>query len=1075
MTDNGATKRPVRDIADIYELSPIQQGLLYEQLAQPGLGIYVEQLALEFAGTMHPEHFERAWQLVVDRHPILRTSFHWRKNGTAVQVVHGSARLPLQTLDWRDLDERTQEDRLRASLDAERAEGFDLTDVPLMRSTLIRRGDERWTFSWRFSHLLMDGWSFTLAIQDFIDHYRVLCRGGEPTVQPGRPYRDYLSWWRDRDPEEAREFWRKELADYRPVEQVHLGGTDIPEGEPTHAHFEQVLGELAPRLTALARTEQLTLATLAQGAWFIVLGRFLGRTDLTCGITMAHRPPDLVGSQDILGPMIATLPLRRRLDPTMKLRSWLREFGRHGIEASGHSAVPLTEMQSLLGTDSAIPILQSSVSYENVPMPDFDLADVGAEMTDLSYDGRPHFPITMVIMPGADMPLRIVHDRRKVSDEVAERFAGEVVSVLTQMIERPDVTLGELTFLSTPEPRTTPLTEPDAEPLHETFRRHARLCPEAAAVRCGSRTLTYRELDAYSDRIAATLRERCPGVTRVGLCLPRSIELVAAMIGVFKAGAAYVPLDPEYPADRLADMLADSAAELVLTDGTPADALTAGKARLVGLPEVDGEPDDHAPPPVPDDPDAPAYLLYTSGSTGRPKGVPITHRNVQSLLAAGREVFGFTAEDVWTFAHSFAFDYSVWEIWGALGNGASLVVVDRETGRDPRGLARLIADERVTVLSETPALFEHLVPELGDDTSLRRVFLGGDRLDPAILRPWFARFGDRETTGPETVDRGPAAPGIELYNLYGVTEATVVSTYHRVREEDVRADRPVPIGRALPNQRVYLLGEDDRPVPLGATGQLCVAGHAVASGYHDRDGLTAERFGADPLAGPSSAAFPLYRTGDLATATSDGEMHFLGRADTQVKVRGFRVEPGEIEAALRETPGVRSATVTVHGSGTAQRLVGHAVPEAPDAAHTAGPVLTEPLRELLRARLPEHMVPAAVYWIDRIPTTPGGKVDVAALPVPDAGGTDRNTAPRTEAEHLLAGLLTEVLQVPDVGPGDTLGALGLDSLGAMRLAARLRGAYALDLAVSDLPATRTVAELARAVEAARPAAGEGAR
>ncbi|MFE6980846.1 non-ribosomal peptide synthetase [Streptomyces griseus] len=1093
MTDNGTTGRPVRDIADIYELSPIQQGLLYEQLAQPGLGIYVEQLGLEFTGTMHPEHFERAWQRVVDRHPILRSSFHWRKNGTVVQVVHGSATLPLETLDWRDLDEETQRDRLRATLDAERAKGFDLTDVPLMRSTLIRRGDERWTFSWRFSHLLMDGWSFTLAIQDFIDHYRVLCRGGQPAVSPGRPYRDYLSWWRERDPEEAREFWRKELAGYRPVEQLHLGGTEVPEGEPTHAHFERVLGDLAPRLTALARAEQLTLATLAQGAWFVVLGRFLGRTDLTCGITMAHRPADLVGSEDILGPMIATLPLRRRLEPTTPLRSWLREFGKYGIEASGHSAVPLTEMQSLLGTDSAIPILRSSVSYENVPMPDFDLADVGAEMTELVYDGRPHFPITMVIMPGADMPLRIVHDRRQVSDEVAERIAGDVVSVLTQMIERPEVTLGELTFLSTPEPETAPLTDPGDETLHETFRRHARLRPEAVAVRCGSRTLTYGELDAYSDRIAATLRERCPDVTRVGLCLPRSIDLVAAMIGVFKAGAAYVPLDPEYPADRLAEVLADSAAELVLIDGVPHELIDTDGARTVTLAEVARQTDRRTGPQSgrqadrrgtaqpadssPSDPatanststatstapatspDTPAYLLHTSGSTGRPKGVPITHRNVQSLLAAGREVFGFAADDVWTFAHSFAFDYSVWEIWGALGNGGSLVVVDRETGRDPRALARLIAQERVTVLSETPSLFEHLVPELADDTALRRVFLGGDRLDPAILRPWFTRFGGR---------------GIELYNLYGVTEATVVSTYHLVGEDDVRTDRPIPIGRALPNQRVFLLGEDDRPVPVGATGQLCVVGPAVASGYHDRDRLTAERFAAAPQAGPSTEpALPMYRTGDLATGTAQGEFHFLGRADAQLKVRGFRVEPGEIEAALRALPGVRSATVAVHGTGGAQRLVGYAVPEEPAASPTAGPGLTEPLRELLRTRLPEHMVPVAVYWIDRIPTTPGGKVDVSALPAPDAVTTARFVAPRTEAERLLAGLLSELLQVPAVGAGDALGDLGLHSLGAMRLAARLRSAYAVDLAVSELPATRTVAELARAMEAASPAlAGE---
>ncbi|MGA6169192.1 non-ribosomal peptide synthetase [Streptomyces sp. NPDC012600] len=1071
MTDNGATGRPVRDIADIYELSPIQQGLLYEQLAQPGLGIYVEQLELEFSGTMHPEHFERAWQLVVDRHPILRTSFHWRKNGTAVQVVHGSAELPLETLDWRDLDGRTQRERLRASLDAERAEGFDLADVPLMRSTLIRRADDRWTFSWRFSHLLMDGWSFTLAIQDFIDHYRTLCRGGRPAPPPGRPYRDYLSWWRDRDPEKAREFWREELAGYRPVEQVDLGGTEVPPGEPTHAHFEHVLGDLAPRLTALARSEQLTLATLAQGAWFVVLGRFLGRTDLTCGITMAHRPADLVGSEDILGPMIATLPLRRRLEPTAVLRTWLREFGTYVMEASGHSAVPLTEMQSLLGTDSAIPVLQSSVSYENVPMPDFDLADVGAEMTGLSYDGRPHFPITMVIMPGADMPLRVVHDRRKVSDEMAERFAAEVVSVLTQMIERPEVTLGELTFLSTPEPATTPLTEPGTEPLHETFRHHARLRPEAVAVRCGSRTLTYRELDAYSDRIAAALRERCPDAARVGLCLPRSAELVAAMIGVLKAGAAYVPLDPEYPADRLADVLADSAAELVLTDGAPDGSLTTGGARVVTLADVDRQPAGDVPP-VACGPGTPAYLLHTSGSTGRPKGVPITHRHVQSLLAAGREVFGFTAEDVWTFAHSFAFDYSVWEIWGALGNGATLVVVDRETGRDPRALARLVAEERVTVLSETPSLFEHLVPELPDDTALRRVFLGGDRLDPALLRPWFARSGGRD---------------IELYNLYGVTEATVVSTYHLVREEDVRADRPVPIGRALPNQRVYLLDEHDRPVPAGATGQLCVAGPAVAAGYHDRDRLTAERFAVDPLSDPPTG--PMYRTGDLATITPQGELRFLGRADAQVKVRGFRVEPGEIEAALREAPGVRSATVAVHGTGGAQRLVGYAVPHDPlqepglgpdrsdgrDPDRAAGPRLAEPLRELLRARLPEHMVPVAVYWIDRIPTTPGGKVDISALPVPDTATAARFIAPRTGTERLLTGLLAELLQIPDVGVGDGLGELGLNSLGAMRLTARLRGEHALDLAVSDLLAARTVGELARAVEAVRPVAAGEAR
>ncbi|MDA3648675.1 amino acid adenylation domain-containing protein [Saccharopolyspora indica] len=1046
MKDNGTTKRPARDIADIYELSPIQQGMLYEQLAQPGIGVYVEQLRLEFSGTMHPEHFERAWQLVVDRHPIVRSSFHWRKNGTAMQVVHATATLPLETLDWRDLGEPEQEERLTASLEAERAAGFDLTDVPLMRSTLIRRAEDRWTFSWRFSHLLMDGWSFTLAIQDFIDNYRSLCSGGQPSAAPGQPYRDYLSWWRQRDSTAAREFWRRELAGYQPVEQLYLGGGDVPRGRSPHAHFERLLTDLAPRLNALARSEQLTLATLAQGAWFLVLGRFLGRDDLVCGITMAHRPPDLVGSDDILGPMIATLPLRRRLDPTAVVGSWLRDFGRHVIEASQHSEVPLAEMPALLGMDAGVPLLPSSVSYENVPMPDFDLADVGAEMTGLSYDGRPHFPITMVIMPGEDMPLRVVYDRRKVADDVAERFADEVVSVLTQFVEHPERTLGELSFRSAPRPEDTALAEPPSECLHETFRRHALARPEAIAVSFGDRTVTYRELDERSDRIAAALRDRHPGAARVGLCLPRSTDLVAAMIGVFKAGAAYVPLDPNYPPERLADMLADSGAELVLTDADTS--FNTGDVQVITPAEVDGQPVTDGPRAA-TDPDAPAYLLYTSGSTGRPKGVPVTHRNVQSLLSAGREVFGFAAEDVWTFAHSFAFDYSVWEIWGALANGARLVVVPEPTGRDPRALARLIDEERVTVLSETPSLFEHLVAELPDDPALRKVFLGGDRLDPVILRPWFARFAGR---------------GVELYNLYGVTEATVVSTYHLVRAEDVGTDQPIPIGRALPNQRVHLLDEHDRPVPVGATGELCVAGPAVAAGYHARAELTAQRFGTDPGTG----ADRMYRTGDLATSTSRGELRFLGRADSQVKVRGFRVELGEIEAVLREAPGVRAATAAVRGPN---RITGYVVPEQPDAASAPRPA--DQVLDFVRTRLPEHMVPVAVHWIDRIPTTPGGKVDLAALPAPDGVPDGEFLAPRTETEQLLARLLSEVLELPRVGAGDVLGELGLHSLGAMRLTARLRSEHALDLALADLLAARTVAELASAVDAVRPVpAGE---
>ncbi|MFK0243456.1 amino acid adenylation domain-containing protein [Amycolatopsis azurea] len=1041
-----AEQRLAKDVEDIYELSPIQQGLLFEQLAQPGIGIYIEQLRLEFTGTLYPELFERAWQLVVDRHPVLRSSFHWRKNGTAMQVVHRTARLPLEYLDWREIDRGEQDARLDARLDAERLAGFEPTEAPLMLSTLIRRDEEAWTFSWRFSHLLMDGWSFTLAIQDFIDNYRSLCRHEEPTVAPARPYRDYLAWWRSRTPEESQRFWLEELGGYEPF-ATPSDGARLKPGERTHSYFERRLTDLAPQLADLAAAERLTLATLVQGAWMIVLGRYFAREDIACGITMAHRPQDLAGAESILGPMIATLPVRQRLVPTRALRAWLRDFGRQVAVAGTHSDVPLARLQSLSESPNAQPLLQSSVSYENVPMPNFDLTDVGATMVDLSYDGRPHYPITMVIMPGDDMPLRVMFDRRRFSDAVAQRFADDLISVLHQIVNRPDITLGELSLAVPRRPAVTNLSTVDSECLHETFARHARATPDDVAVRFADEELTYRELDRYSDLVATAVRAHGGDVSRVGLCLEHSPDLIASIIGVLKAGAAYVPLDPAYPHERLADLVADSGAELVLGTTELAHRVPYHPGRTLLLGE-DIRRQDAAGASFPDiarDPDAAAYLLYTSGSTGRPKGVLVSHHNVQTLLAAGRALFGFDAGDVWTFSHSFAFDYSVWEIWGALGNGGRLVIVPRQARLEPRALARLLHDEQVTVLSLTPAVFEHVVSESDDaPAALRRVFLGGDRLEPAAVRPWFDRFAGQRA---------------ELYNLYGVTEATVVSTCHRILLEDLGHVGSVPIGHPLPNQRAYLFDEHGRQVPQGGTGELWVAGPAVAAGYHAREELTAQRFTEDPF----FQGERLYRTGDLVSEGPDGALRFLGRADSQVKIRGFRVEPGEIESALRAHPAVLTATVVVQDSGPAAQVVGYVVPQDPGPNGSDGLRSADAVRDFAAARLPEHMVPAAVYWIPQIPTTPAGKVDTAALPRVGVTPAVEYQEPRTELERVIGAAVAEILGVERIGVRDRLAELGLHSIGAMRLMARMRAEYRLEISLPDLLEAPSVAELAERV------------
>jgi surfactin family lipopeptide synthetase C len=1040
----GSNPASSKGIEDVYELTPIQQGLLFEQLARPHAGVYIEQLLLTFGGRLDVTAFQQAWQMVVDRHPILRSSFHWRAEGLPLQVVHTTAALALEVLDWRDTPVEKQHRRLGEWLDRERVEGFDLTTAPLMRLTVIHSEPQSWLFAWRLSHLLMDGWSFGLAITDFITCYRALCLGHQPHRAPMRPYRDYVAWWSTQDGSDSREFWQSELAEFVPPEPLQIDGSTLVEGEPSHDFVELRLVDIETGLRELGRVNQLTLNTMVQAAWLLVLAHNYGTDDVVCGFTMVHRPPDLRGSETILGPLIATMPVREKLAMTRSALSWLKDFQVHLAAVREHTTMPLFDVQRVIPLPLDVPLLESSVSYENVPMPDFALQEAGMELVDMHYDGRPHYPITMVIMPGDGMPLRVIYDRSRFSADAAQRFCGDVRGVLEKLVRSPELTLGEL---SPGAARTVPVAhspgceqvEAREEPLHASFAAHAALRSDHPAIRFGDHALSYTQLDQLSDAIAARVLER--GADRVGLCMERSDVLVAAMIGTLKAGAAYVPLDPGYPADRLAWMLTDAGIGLVLTTEQFTDALPSFDGAVV---TIDGKPRAEPDRAVLSEvrPETPAYVLYTSGSTGRPKGVVVTHRNVQSLLAAGRELFGFGSEDIWTASHSPSFDYSVWEIWGALGNGATLIIVPQWTVRAPDEFHELVRTEEVTVCSQTPTLFEHFAEfdgsSAGHCAALRHIFIGGDRLPAATLRPWIARHG---------VDRP------RLYNLYGVTEAAVVSTCYRITEHDVATDGPVPIGWVLPNQRAYLLDADGRAVAPGTRGELVLAGQAVASGYHNQPDLSARRFGTEPGSGGDR----LYRTGDLARIRADGALLYVGRNDTQVKIRGYRVELGEIEAALRAHPGVRSVVVTTRtdGSSTA-RLIGYAVPAGPEV----------PAAEVLHfaaGRLAPHMVPASLHWLPEIPTTVGGKIDIAALP--DAPEASTNHAmPVTGLERELVGVLTHLLGLQKIGVDDELVGLGMHSAHTMRLMAVVRGRWLTSVNLRDLYACRTLRQIADLIE-----------
>ncbi|MEU3255503.1 amino acid adenylation domain-containing protein [Streptomyces sp. NPDC006997] len=1058
-------------IEDVYELSSVQEGLLFHNLFTPGAGVYLEQITLTLHGSLDVAAFRRSWQTIVDRHPILRTSFHWEGVGKALQVVHRTVALDMPELDWRDATAEEQRARYeRFALD-DRMRGFAFDKAPLMRTALLRTADDTWTFFWSFSHLLLDGWSFGLCFFELTQLYNGLAQGRHPTLERPRAYRDYVAWWKRRSTEQAEKFWTRHLAGYEPPRRsLELGSVDRRPpgpGEPSHGMLpDRDLVALVPRLGEVAREHGLTVNTIAQGAWALLLSRYLDRDDVIAGSTGTQRPAGLPGAEQIMGPMLATMPVRAHVDPDAELIGWLRALQQEMAEARENADIALPELRRLAHLPGSVPLFDMDLAYENVPVPDMTLH--GVRIGESTYDGRPHFPITMIIMPGERLPVpRLVYDRTRFPDRAAQRLIDHFYTALTAIIDDPHRRLGDIPVL--PDAERAQLdgftaTEPVPVPgtLHETFAERARSHPDKVAVVCGADQLTYGELDRRANRLAHRLTGlgAGPGAT-VGLAMERSTDMLVAVLGVLKAGAAYVPLDLTHPAERLAYTLRDAEVSALVTHAAGRD-----RAPVFDGPHVDLDADaatlgalGDEPPAQRADADSPAYVIYTSGSTGRPKGVVVTHRNVARLVAGAGTRFDFRADDVWSMFHSYAFDVSVFETWGAFHHGARLVVVPRDDARSPQALHALLREHGVTVFSQTPSAFRPYMTvalDAADDGQppLRYVVFAGEPLDAPVLAPWAERFG---------LDRP------RLVNMYGITEVTVHCTYHEVTGADLTGGIPNNIGRPLPDVRVHVLDRYGRPAPIGVGGEMYVGGPAVARGYLGLPELTTERFLPDPFSTDPDAR--LYRSGDLARYLENGDLEFLGRADQQVKIRGYRVEPGEIETVLREDDAVRDVVVIAREDTPGdRRLVAYVVTDGEEDPAAR-------LRDRVRARLPEHMVPSAVVRLDALPLTVNGKTDRAALPTPDGARPDLGSAyvaPRDEREEAIARVWSEVLGVARVGVHDDFFALGGHSLLATRVAFGASAALGVEVPVRLVFDRPTVAAMAADLPDTAPSAATGA-
>jgi len=1040
-----------KNVEDIYPLTPVQQGLLFHTLSAPGSGLYCVQLSCTIHGDLSPAAFQRAWQRVLERHAVLRTAFLWENLEQPLQVVRKDLPLPWTQHDWRGMARGDQADQWDALLREDRRCGFRLDQAPLLRLVLIQIAENTYHFLWSHHHLLLDGWSSSLVIKEVLDLYGAYLRGEELSLASVRPYRDYLAWLQHQDLSRAEGFWEETLRGFDAPTPLPTG--QAPAGEPTiEASYDEQHIEVPVVLTAslqtFVRRLRLPLNTLMQGAWALLLSRYSGEDDVVFGVTVSGRPPALAGIESIVGMAINTLPLRVRVPAGASLRDWLKRLHSQQVDLQEYEYSPLVQVQGWSGVTGGAPLFESLFVFENYPVaralksgPD------SLEVTEIRAWERANYPLTIVVMPGRELHVRILYDTARLGTETVTRMLGHFQRLLAGMAADAEQPLYRLSLVTDEERHKalvgwnqTARPYPRDACIQRLFEEQVERDPDATAVVWGPQRLTYAQLNRRANQLARHLRSLGVGSeSLVGVHLHRSPDLVVALLGILKAGGAYLPLDPAYPTERLALILRDSAVSVLLTQADLATDQIMTAMSVVLFDAVrgvsDGMPDENL---APSSPEQLAYVIYTSGSTGIPKGVAVPHRAVVRLVKETDFVQLGPADRV-AQASNASFDAATFEIWGALLNGGVLIGVERDVMLSPLRFAEFLLAERITTLFLTPALFNQIAREVPDAfREVTHLLVGGDAVDPQSVRRVLSGGGPHR-----------------LLNGYGPTENTTFSSWHLLVEVPADATT-LPIGRAIAHSQLYLLDRFLDPVPVGVPGELYVGGDGLARGYLNRPGLTAERFVPDPFSPLPGAR--LYRTGDMGRYLADGSVEFLGRTDTQVKIRGFRVELGEIETALARHPSLREAVVTY----VDQRLAAYVVPADGDAPNGGE------LRRFLARSLPQYMVPADFVTLERLPLNVNGKVDRRRLPQPPRTAlADARVTAKTPTEEIMIGIWSRVLDRPEPGIHDNFFDLGGHSLLATQVVSRLRAAFGVELPLRLLFQSPTVAGLAEHVESAQ--------
>jgi amino acid adenylation domain-containing protein len=1007
-------------------------------------------LNVRLQGELDKALLENCFRDLARRHEILRTIFG-DVEGVPRQVILPSADIQLPLIDLRSWgpDQRAAEtERLYAE---EIEHRFDLRKSPAWQVTLVRLQSQEHLLLLTMHHILSDGWSLNVLLREVAELYRSKRAAAASRLQElPIQYSDYANWQRQalegQKLEAELAYWKEQLLGAPAFLELPVDhkrpATQSPEGA---SYAFRLSKELSRQLNVLSRQEEATLFMVLFAAFRVLLERYSGQHDISIGVPVAGRFD--VQTEDLIGFFVNMLVVRTDSGNDPSFRAFQRHVREKALGAFAHQMVPFELLVDDLKPDRDMrytPLFQAVFGLHNLAQEQPQLSAEGLSIEVLPVRiQKAKFDLSL-IMAELDGQISGSIEYRTSLFEPATiaRMAGHFETLLNSIILNPDQRISELPVLNAAERRQL-LVQPQAAAAESTqgpslgklFAEQALKSPDAIALAYEDEKWSYRQLNQKANQLARYLIRKGAGPDSViGVCLERSAELVRVILGILKSGAAYLPLDLEAPVQRLKYMVEDSAAPIVVVKEEKdrwklLEAGISAGIEIVSLQEAREEIDDEiCDEPVLQANEANlAYVIYTSGSTGAPKGVMIPHSNVARLFQQTRRWFEFNENDVWTLFHSYAFDFSVWEIWGALLFGGRLVVVPYWTSRSPEAFHQLLINERVTVLNQTPSAFRQLIQadqksEARDRLKLRYVIFGGEALDPASLAVWLQNHGD-------------SSP--RLINMYGITETTVHVTFRPITRVEIEDGAGSVIGNSIPDLQVFILDSHLEPLPIGVPGELFVGGAGLARGYLNRPELTAQRFIPDPFGGTEGGR--LYRTGDLARRLSNGDVEYMGRADHQVKIRGFRIELGEIESALLRFPGVREAVVVVRDEGAQKRLLAYLVGDADDGEQ----LRANQLRSYLKKELPEYMVPSLYVMLKRLPLTTNGKVDRQALAAKFNNGVRIETgasfaAPRTPAENVLAVIWQQVLDLESIGIDDNFFALGGDSILSLRVLAKAK-------------------------------------